>query len=120
MSNIASKDDIRNWGKRKLYDFTSSDGTITAKLQQMNAIELRRMLKSIKANGNDMTRPSMIAISVVNEEGNRIFGDDDIEMIEREFSLAAIAELGECIEAHNGMGEKAKEEAEGNSFATLS
>ena len=118
--SLASKDDIRNWGKRKLYQFVSSDGTVTINLQQMNAIELRKMLKAVKADGREITRPSMIAISVVNEEGNRIFGDDDIDMIEKDFSLSALAELGEFIESNNGMGTKAKEEAEGNSYATLS
>src|SRR5688572_5993916 len=118
---IATREDIVNWGKRKLYDFVSSDKQIHVRLQQLNAKELERIIKYEKSG--KVNRPLLVVLSVVNEEGNRIFGDDDIDIIEKTFSLEALIAICKHIEGENGLGPKVEAEpddAEGNSFATLS
>jgi len=118
---IATREDIVNWGKRKLYDFVSPDKQIHVRLQQLNAKELERIIKYEKSG--KVNRPLLVVLSVVNEEGNRIFGDDDLDIIEKTFSLEALIAICRHIEGENGLGPKVeaeKEDAEGNSFATLS
>ena len=119
---VATKEDILNWGKRTQYDFVSSDGTIRIRMQQMNAREMTKLAEYEKDHA--ISRPYQVAMSVVNEEGNRLFGDDDIDLIEKHFSMKALIEMGEWIGFNNGFGKKPEanpeDEQTKNSLATLS
>lgn len=117
---VATREDISNWAKPVLYDFVTSDQTLQVKLRQLNARDLERILDYGKRTGKTISRPFLIVMSIVNEEGNKLFGEDDIDFIEKNFSVSRMREIGECIERHNGMGENAMEQTEKNSFATLS
>lgn len=117
---IASKEDISSWAQCKDYEFVSPDGELCVKLRQLNARELQKMQAFMKENGKTMTRPILIVLSVINEEGKRQFGDDDVDFIEKNFSVAKLREIGECIEVHNGMTDAPVEDEAKNSFATLS
>jgi hypothetical protein len=117
---VATREDVLNWGKRKIYDFVSSDGTINIKLQQLSARDLERLIEYEKKTGRASSRALQLVLSAVNEEGNRYLGDDDIDNIEKNMALEALIEVCDFIQANNGMGEKADKEIEKNSFATLS
>lgn len=64
-------------------------------------------------------RARLVACCLVDEEGNRCFGDDEVEALGKK-SASALQRLFEVAQRINGIGPKAAEEAEKNSVAAPS
>lgn len=78
-------------------------------------------LVKVDGNGNrktDLTnmRAKLVAMTVVDDNGNRLFGEDDIAVLGRK-SATALAKVFEAAQALNGMGDAAEDTAVKNSNA---
>jgi hypothetical protein len=76
--------------------------------------------QSLLIRKNGKTEPNMenmrarlVVATVVDEEGNRLFADADIEMLGRK-SAAALERVCKVAQALNGIGEAELEELKGN------
>ena len=114
---MATREQLLAWGIRKTDTVDIGDG-LTFKVRQLNAEEITESHNKAKESGASNENIAMtafvIARSAINEDGSRIFSDEDGHMILKEFSYQKLGELVEPIFTLNGILKKQAEQTEKN------
>lgn len=98
--------------KRKVVDVPEWGGKVL--IQSFNGLVRNQWLQSIDGKeGDGFTNERLIIASVIDEDGNLIFSDSDIEQLKQK-SARAIGRIANEISKLNGLTADAVEDAEKN------
>lgn len=107
----------------KFQDVSVPEWGGTVRIREMSVGDREHLSALYKKREDDETASSylavLVALSVVDKDGNRLFADADIPSLEKK-SLPTLQAISEAAMALNGISIKAKDEAVKNSEASPS
>lgn len=104
---MPTREQLLAWGIRAKKNIDLGEG-MSLTIQQLNAQELQEVVKAAKdmKNYQDDSLPlcaSIICKSAINDDGTRIFQDEDVSTLLRDWSYAKLGELVEPVFNLNGL-----------------
>ena len=113
------KEDIVGPSRLKVQELDVPELGGTVRIREMNGLE-RDELEAYFATVGDTKsfrryRALVVTLSLVDDEGERIFGDDDVDIVNTQIPWRALDRIKNAVVELNKMSSKAVEETEKNS-----
>lgn len=111
---MLTKEAINNAVDRQVIEIDVPEWKGSVGIGKMSFSEVRELQKARKENPDGNHLAKMLAYSICDENGNRLFSDDEITDIEAK-NYHVFLRLVNEVSNHNGLTENIREETEKNS-----
>jgi len=108
--NLAGRDEILKFSDLPFEDVTIPDmGNLTVRISALNALDYHKAGAAINKMGDEYVRPIYVVYCAFDADGNRLFGEADIERVAK-LSGVAIRQLSDVALRLNRASNEAVEE----------